>query len=479
MDRQHEARRLTTILVADVVGYAKLMAADESGTLAALKTHRRELIEPKTAEYGGRVIKLMGDGTLMEFASVVDAVLFAVDVQRAMTELTVAIPEDRRIVYRIGINIGDVIVEDDDLYGDGVNVAARLEALAEPGGICISGDAYRQVRNKLDIDFKDQGEQRLKNIAEPVSVYAIELYRRGPKPEVSPSGPSEMQQEIRFCATSDGVQIAYAHVGQGPPLIKTANWLNHLEYDWRSPVWRHLLEELATDHRLFRYDARGNGLSDWDVDDISFEAFVRDLETVVDAAGIERFPLLGISQGCAVSIAYAVQHPERVTHLVLYGGFARGRRKRGSTNEIEQQQALLTLMRQGWGQDNPVFRQIFTSLFMPDATPEQMRWFNDLQRMTASPENAVRIRQAVDEIDVSRLLGRVTAPTLVLHCRDDAVQPFEEGRRMAAMIPGARFVALEGRNHLMLESEPAWSRFLEEVRIFLGSMDPAEGSGGK
>ena len=479
MDRQHEARRLTTILVADVVGYAKLMAADESGTLAALKTHRRELIEPKTAEYGGRVIKLMGDGTLMEFASVVDAVLFAVDVQRAMTELTVAIPEDRRIVYRIGINIGDVIVEDDDLYGDGVNVAARLEALAEPGGICISGDAYRQVRNKLDIDFKDQGEQRLKNIAEPVSVYAIELYRRGPKPEVSPSGPSEMQQEIRFCATSDGVQIAYAHVGQGPPLIKTANWLNHLEYDWRSPVWRHLLEELATDHRLFRYDARGNGLSDWDVDDISFEAFVRDLETVVDAAGIERFPLLGISQGCAVSIAYAVQHPERVTHLVLYGGFARGRRKRGSTNEIEQQQALLTLMRQGWGQDNPVFRQIFTSLFMPDATPEQMRWFNDLQRMTASPENAVRIRQAVDEIDVSRLLGRVTAPTLVLHCRDDAVQPFEEGRRMAAMIPGARFVALEGRNHLMLESEPAWSRFLEEVRIFLGSMHPAEGSGGK
>ena len=479
MDRQHEARRLTTILVADVVGYAKLMAADESGTLAALKTHRRELIEPKTAEYGGRVIKLMGDGTLMEFASVVDAVLFAVDVQRAMTELTVAIPEDRRIVYRIGINIGDVIVEDDDLYGDGVNVAARLEALAEPGGICISGDAYRQVRNKLDIDFKDQGEQRLKNIAEPVSVYAIELYRRGPKPEVSPSGPSEMQQEIRFCATSDGVQIAYAHVGQGPPLIKTANWLNHLEYDWRSPVWRHLLEELATDHRLFRYDARGNGLSDWDVDDISFEAFVRDLETVVDAAGVERFPLLGISQGCAVSIAYAVQHPERVTHLVLYGGFARGRRKRGSTNEIEQQQALLTLMRQGWGQDNPVFRQIFTSLFMPDATPEQMRWFNDLQRMTASPENAVRIRQAVDEIDVSHLLGRVTVPTLVLHCRDDAVQPFEEGRRMAAMIPGARFVALEGRNHLMLESEPAWSRFLEEVRIFLGSMHPAEGSGGK
>jgi len=473
MNRQHQARRLTTILTADVVGYGRLMSVDETATLAALKSHRRDLIEPKTSEYGGRLIKLMGDGALMEFASVVDAVRFAVDVQRAMAGRNAAAPEDRRIAFRIGINIGDVIVEDDDLYGDGVNVAARLEALAEPGGIYISGDAYRQVRNKLHVGFEDLGERRLKNIAEPVNVYRVELDRRGAETESAARGPSQLQQEIRFCTTSGGVQIAYASVGQGTPLIKTANWLNHLEYDWQSPVWRHLLEELAKDHRLIRYDARGNGLSDWDVDDISFEAFVRDLETVIDAAGVERFALLGISQGCAVSIAYAVRHPERVSRLILYGGFARGRNKRGSTNDIEQQQALLTLMRQGWGQDNPVFRQIFTSLFMPDATVEQMRWFNDLQRMTASPENAVRIRRAVDEIDVSHLLGQVAVPTLVLHCRDDAVQPFEEGRRMAAMIPGARFVALEGRNHLMLESETAWSRFLDEVGSFLGSADPA------
>lgn len=263
------------------------------------------------------------------------------------------------------------------------------------------------------------------------------------------------------------MRIAYAEVGQGPPLLKAANWLNHLEYDWESPIWSHLLHELAAEHQLIRYDERGNGLSDWDVDDISFEDFVRDLESVVEATGIDRFALLGISQGCAVSIAYAVRHPERVSHLVLYGGFARGKRKRGSPKEVEQADALLTLMRQGWGRENPAFRQIFTSLFIPGATAEQVQWFNDLQRKTASPENAVRIRHAVDDIDVTDLLAHVTVPTLVLHCRSDAVQPFEEGRTLAAGIRGARFVALEGHNHLILEGDPGWRRFLDEVRNFL------------
>jgi pimeloyl-ACP methyl ester carboxylesterase/DNA-binding winged helix-turn-helix (wHTH) protein len=277
----------------------------------------------------------------------------------------------------------------------------------------------------------------------------------------------DLRQQIHFCTASDGVRIAYAEVGDGPPLVKAANWLNHLEYDWQSPIWSHLLHELAAGHRLIRYDARGNGLSDWEVDDISFDAFARDLESVVEATGSARFALLGMSQGCAVSIAYAVRHPERVSHLILYGGFARGKRRRGAPKDLEQSDALLTLMRQGWGQENPAFRQIFTSLFLPGGSPEQMQWFNDLQRITTSPENAVRIRQAVDEIDVSDLLPRLSVPTLVLHCRDDAVQPFEEGRRLAAGIKGARFVALEGRNHLILQSDPAWGRFLDEVRDFL------------
>jgi DNA-binding winged helix-turn-helix (wHTH) protein/pimeloyl-ACP methyl ester carboxylesterase len=274
-----------------------------------------------------------------------------------------------------------------------------------------------------------------------------------------------LQQQVHFCTASDGVRIAYAVAGQGPPLVKAANWLNHLEYDWQSPIWSGLLHELATDHQLVRYDERGNGLSDWVVEDISFEAFVRDLESVVQAARLNRFALFGISQGCAVSIVYAIRHPERVTHLVLYGGFARGRAKR----DPEHARTLLSLVRQGWGQENPAFRQFFTSLFFPEGTPEQMQWFNDLQRITTSPENAVRIMQATGEVDISDLLPQVRVPTLVLHCRNDAGVVLDEGRRLAAGIPGAKFVALESRNHLVLKSEPAWEKFIGEIKSFLAT----------
>ena len=279
------------------------------------------------------------------------------------------------------------------------------------------------------------------------------------------SSAAPLQQEVHFCTASDGVRIAYAVAGRGPPLVKAANWLNHLEYDWQSPIWSELLHELAASHWLVRYDERGNGLSDWDVDDISFEAFVRDLESVVDAAGLERFALLGISQGCAVSIVYAIRHPERISHLVLHGGFARGRARR----DLEHARTLLSLVKQGWGQENPAFRQFFTSLFLPEATPEQMQWFNDLQRITTSPENAVRIMQATGELDISDLLPQVRVPTLVLHCRNDAAVVLDEGRRLAAGIPGAKFVALDSRNHLVLESEPAWEKFIGEIKTFLAS----------
>lgn len=281
--------------------------------------------------------------------------------------------------------------------------------------------------------------------------------------EVAPA----LRQTIQFCTASDGVRIAYAEVGRGPPLVKAANWLNHLEYDWESPVWRDLFRALAADYRLIRHDQRGNGLSDWDATDISFDSFVRDLESVVDAAHLEKFPLFGISQGCAISIAYAVRHPERVTKLVLYGGFVRGRRKRALPGANEEADALVTLMRLGWGKENPAFRQIFTSQFIPGGTMEQVQWFNNLQRVTASPENAIRITEAMAQIDVSDLLPRVRTPTLVLHCRDDARVPFDEGRRFAAGIPGARFVELEGANHIILKSDRSWPRFLDEIRNFL------------
>jgi DNA-binding winged helix-turn-helix (wHTH) protein/pimeloyl-ACP methyl ester carboxylesterase len=291
------------------------------------------------------------------------------------------------------------------------------------------------------------------------------------------SGPSPGRaQQIQFCSTPDDTRIAYSLVGEGETVVKAGNWLNHLEHDWNSPVWSHLLKWMAGNWRLVRYDARGNGLSDWHVEDISFDAFVRDLETVVDAAGLEQFTLFGASQGCAVSIAYAVKHPERVKRLILYGGFSRGRRLRGTQEDIENADAMLTLMRTGWGQENPAFRQVFTSLFVPGGTPEQMQWFNDLQRKTTSPENAARIRYVSDILNVEALLMRVKAPTLVLHCRDDAIQPFQEGRLIAATIPDARFVGLEGKNHLILETDPGWPRFRQEVESFMAAPDPASKS---
>lgn len=282
--------------------------------------------------------------------------------------------------------------------------------------------------------------------------------------KLTPAGTA--QQEISFCRTPDGVRLAWAKVGQGPPLVKAANWMNHLEYDWESPVWHYLFEALASDYTLIRYDARGNGLSDWEVEDISLDAWVSDLETVVDAADIARFPLLGMSQGCAISIAYAVRHPDRVSHLILYGGYALGGLKR-SPAEKQKREAMATLMRLGWGTDDPTFRQLFTSQFIPEGTKEQFDYFNELQRRTTSPEGAVRYFRTVGAIDVRHLLPRVTVPTLVMHVRGDRVQPIEVGREIAAGIPGARFVSLPGQNHMFLQHEPAADRFFEEVALFL------------
>ena len=276
-------------------------------------------------------------------------------------------------------------------------------------------------------------------------------------------------QTIRFCTSADGARIAFATVGSGPPLVKAANWLNHLEFDWNSPVWRHWLGELARDHTLVRYDERGCGLSDWAAGEMSVDAWVRDLEAVVDALQLERFPLLGISQGAPIAIAYAVRHPERVSHLVLYGGYLRGRLHRGLTpKEMEERELMIHMVRLGWGQDHPAFRQVFTTLFIPDADREQIDWFNELQRVSATPENAARMLEAFDRIDVRSIAPQVRAPTLVLHAKGDLRVPFAEGRLIATTIPGARFVPLDSRNHLLLEGEPAWPRFLTTVREFVG-----------
>ena len=277
-----------------------------------------------------------------------------------------------------------------------------------------------------------------------------------------------MEQEIRFCTAPDGVRIAYAVHGSGPPLVRAATWLTHLEFDWESPVYRPWLLKAAEDRTVIRYDMRGCGLSDRDVRDFSLEARVNDLAAVTDAAGVDRFALLGLSGAGPVALAYAVRHPERVTHLVLYGTYARGRSARPMSGSArEEARIVASMLRLTWGHANPAFRRAFTALFMPDASAEEAASFDVLQRVSSSPETAARIREAHGGTDVTELARRVAVPTLVLHAREDAAVPFEEGRLLAGLIPGAQFVPLPGRDHILRAGGRGWEPFFAELRSFL------------
>lgn len=305
---------------------------------------------------------------------------------------------------------------------------------------------------------------------------AVEMRRAAlalpPQRRPGPAKPTHLPtQEVRFCHAADSVRLAYAVVGSGPPLVKAANWLSHLEYDWESMLWRHWLLALTGDYRLLRYDERGCGLSDWDTTSFTLEAWVEDLATVVDAAGYDRFPLLGVSQGAAVAVEFAARYPERVSALVLYGGYVHGRAVRARNDEERRLAQLMPeLAELGWGRDDSTFRQIFAGRFMPEGTRAQWDEFNEIQRRTTSPANAARFLRGFSVIDVSDAAKRVTCPALVVHVRGDLGPPIAEGRLLASMIPGSRFVSLEGHNHLMLATEPAWPRFIYEMNRFLAEV---------
>ena len=288
-----------------------------------------------------------------------------------------------------------------------------------------------------------------------------------------------MRQQIRFVTSRDGTRIGWARHGTGPPLVRVATWLTNLETDWNSPIWQHWLTGLGRHFTVVRYDDRGSGLSDRHPADISFERWVEDLEAVVDSAGLSHFTLLGMSQAGAVAIAYAARHPSRVDGLVLYGAYTRGARRRSLTAaELDEHELFLRLMRVGWGRDNPAFGRIFTAEFIPHATDEQARWLDALQRGSTDGETAAAMALARAQLDVAELARAVKVPTLILHLRDDQAVPFQHGRELAALIPGARFVPLEGRNHIILADDAAWPHFLEELVAFSGVATTGAGSTG-
>ena len=324
-----------------------------------------------------------------------------------------------------------------------------------------------RLRSKLVEFYATEGVADEVRVGLPKGRYrpSIEVRRRGASSNDFPVP----EQEIRFCQADDGTSIAYAVSGRGYPFVKAANWLSHLEFDHLSPVWRHWWRELASRYQLVRYDTRGGGLSDWDPPVVSFDAWVEDLHRVVEASGVQRFALFGMSQGVSVAVGYAAKYPERISHLILYGGFVRGAARRGDPQDVERCELMQHLIRVGWGHPQHAFRRVFGALFIPDGTSEQFNWFDELQRASMSAKNATEFSRKAHEIDLRALLGKIEIPTLVLHASGDAAVPFAESKIIAGGIKGAKLKPLDSNNHILFEHEPAFSQFLQEVDAFVGA----------
>lgn len=287
-----------------------------------------------------------------------------------------------------------------------------------------------------------------------------------------------MKQEIQFCTASDGTRIAFAKAGRGPPVVRVGSWFTHIEVDWESAVWGHWFSALARGRMLVRYDPRGSGLSDRGAEDLSLDAWVSDLEAVVDAAGLQTFSMIGLCQGGAVGIAYAARHPERIKRLVIYDSYLQGAYAEGVDADLTRQaDALARMIEVGWGQPESAFRELFANLLMPEAGRRELRWIGDLESLSATAPDACRLWSAINSFDVRAEATRVTVPTLVFHVRGDTMVPFEAGRRLASFITGARFVPLEGRNHILMEGEKAWSTFRSELDAFLAEDEPVDAAG--
>lgn len=338
-------------------------------------------------------------------------------------------------------------------------LASRINAARSAVG--DNGEDQRLIRTFLRKGVRFVGQVREMQTANDVGTQRPGRSADGPTG--TPSSPPK--QVVTFCRTKDGVNLAVASIGHGPVVVRAAHWGTHVEYDLENPLTGPLLQHLARHFNLVRYDGRGTELSDWSVGEISSETFLDDLETAVNSLALERFVLLGMHSGAAVSIAYAVQHPQRVSKLVLFGGYVQGHYQRGSTGDAEWAKAMTTVV----SQERPVFIRAFSSLWLPSGTPEQVQWFLDLARLSHSSENQAKFATAVGGVNVLDLLPMVEAPTIVFHCIRDNLIPFSQGRQLACSIPNARFVPLDSENHALISTEPAWMKMIEEMEAFLAN----------
>lgn len=499
-------RRLLAILFTDIVGYTAMLGADEGKGIEARDEHRR-LIQALSSQFHGEFVDESGDASLSIFPSVVDAVRCAMAIQAVLAA-------DPKFQIRIGIHVGDVVEHDGRLIGDGINVASRLPALADPGGIVASDRVVEHLRNQ-NISAVALGTRSLKNVAEPVPVFSIGgapgasakrrvsrgrmilaaglatlvllagwLFLVGGMDDLLVAAVSRgylraganYEQEIAFATTSDGVRIAYATAGNpdGSPVVIVLGWITHLERGANSPGMNPWIPGLLEDHRVVIYDGRGTGLSDRGIADFSLDAKVRDLEAVVAASGLERFGIYALSAGGPTSVAYAVRHPERVSRIAFYGSFLW---MGGVPGNLERWRSFPPLVRAMWGEDNPAFRQMFTSLFIPDGDDVAMRIFNEFQRLSATPEDAAGFIASIGETDVRDLAPGIRVPVLVLHRRGDQIVPYPLGREIAALVPGARLVGIDGNNHAFSSDEgEAMDQLSREASAFFaGDLPPAGG----
>ncbi len=497
MDRPSEARQLLAIMFTDVVGYTALTERDEAGAVRVRERHR-ELVQTLVKQFDGEVVEVTGDESLSIFPSALGAVDCALALQGALRSYP-----DLRL--RIGIHLGDVLRRDGEVIGDGVNVAARIRPLAEPGGICISEPVYQMVRTRAHVTARALGRQSLKNVGEAVAVYALSAGDVGPAVRPRRRGrkvlggvlvavvlcalliaanrvaigtwlalnaprlmTTPVEQQIGFAETSDGARIAYATSGAGPPVVFVLGWATHMKEGLGSPVYDlgGVLRWYSQHHLVVRYDGRGFGLSDRNATDFSLDARVRDLEAVVDALGLERFALYAASAGGPAGIAYAARHPDRVTRLVLAATLA-GRASVPEDERVESPEvtrARIELVRTNW--DDPSTRAMIVERLAPEAGEVARRVLIHFLGLSADGAAMAGFFTASSGIDVSEEARRVRAPTLVVS--PDSPGPFglSGGRRLASLIPKARFEILEGASHIPAAvSDP---RLLEMALAFAG-----------